>query len=103
MKKILLLLTAVFVLLACSRKTITTAETKVKEPAAASSFDVQAIAQGKVVYTNRCGRCHGLKPVQRYTQQEWETILNLMIRKARLQAIDSANVTAYVFSNAKKA
>lgn len=80
---------------------MSTSETKAGKIISTRPFDAGAVAQGRVVYVNRCGRCHGLKPVLKYSVQEWEPILKSMIRKARLQAIDSANVSAYVFSGAK--
>ncbi|WP_121352724.1 hypothetical protein [Flavisolibacter nicotianae] len=101
MKKCLLLLIPVLLVLACSRKTVPASRTKANENIPPRTYNASAVAQGRVVYTNRCGRCHGLKPVQKYSAQEWEPILTVMIRKARLQAADSVNVSAYVFSGAK--
>jgi hypothetical protein len=105
MKKIIVLITLVVLVVACSRKAVPVTEAIAKEKGLAPSgaVDASRASLGRLVYTNRCGRCHGLKPVQKYSAQEWEPLLTVMIRKARLDAEDSANVTAYVFSNAKKA
>lgn len=104
MKKFLVFITLVALVNACSRKTVpaTEAETKEKDSELSKTADANRVSQGRLVYTNRCGRCHGRKAVQKYTAQEWKPVLTIMIRKARLNAEDSANVTAYVFSNVKK-
>lgn len=96
-------LLALFVF-ACSRKTIPTAENNLQENTThtLSAADSVTLVKGKVVYINRCGRCHNLKPVQKYTAKEWSPVLQIMIHKARLNAIDSLSVTQYVLINAAK-
>lgn len=66
-----------------------------------SLVESTAVVKGKVVYINRCGRCHNLKPMQKYTAEEWSPILQVMIHKARLNASDSTSVTAYIRAHAK--
>ena len=61
-----------------------------------------AMAAGKILYTNRCGNCHGLKPLENYTEPQWEEILKKMMPRARLNAEQQKQVTAYVKTNAKK-
>ncbi len=56
---------------------------------------------GKIIYANRCGRCHGLKNTESYTLQRWENILKTMIPKAKLNDEEAKQVTAYVMANAK--
>ena len=95
---------AVFAI-ACHRKTVassdniiisnkTNAETKTSNSGVASA--------GQTVYTNRCGRCHGLKKTENYTAQQWDNILKSMIPKAKLNDEEAKEVAAYVMANAKK-
>ena len=130
MKKISTVALIALIVFACSRKTVTTSETKIKTetgnaetkvkaeaeaPLAdsktnstapiktdASTSSAEMIAAGKTVYTTRCGKCHGLKEVSAYTEQRWEPILKSMIPKARLNDDEAKQVTAYVMANAKK-
>jgi mono/diheme cytochrome c family protein len=90
--------------LACSRKAIVISgslpsKDTVEAPALPHAT---AVAEGKTIYANRCGRCHALKPVGRYTASEWEPILAAMNKKARLNEMDAAKVVSYVMAGAKK-
>jgi mono/diheme cytochrome c family protein len=101
MKKLTIILALGVAIAACSRKTVATAETK-PEVETTTVTESSLALQGKTVYTNRCGRCHGLKNTQRYTVSEWDNILKSMIPKARLNEEQASQVTAYVHANAKK-
>lgn len=105
MKTSIAILVLALVVFACHRKTVassdnivisnkTNTETKVAEPEVASA--------GQTVYTNRCGRCHGLKKTENYTTQQWSNILKSMIPKAKLNDDEAKQVTAYVMEHAKK-
>ena len=108
MKKLFVLSALVCLVFACSRKTVPAEEIIISnkkeeknkvEVVAATNNEATT---GKTVYTTRCGRCHGLKPVDKYTATEWENILKVMIPKANLSEHESKDVTAYVMANAKK-
>lgn len=98
MKKTITIAVLALAVLACHRKTVP------GSTAAAPKTDAHAemVAQGKLVYTNSCGRCHGLKPVENYTSERWTNILKSMIPKAKLTDAQAEQVTAYVMANAKK-
>jgi mono/diheme cytochrome c family protein len=118
MKKTITLSFIALAVFACSRKTVSTTTTttpqvnegtKMETPAnekakveTPKTTTVDLTAQGKNVYTNSCGRCHGLKPVENYTESRWTEILKSMIPKARLNDTEAQQVTAYVMANAKK-
>ncbi len=57
---------------------------------------------GKVIYTGKCTRCHAAKPVDNWNAEEWKPILRSMVRKSKLDSIETAQVTAYVNANCKK-
>jgi mono/diheme cytochrome c family protein len=115
MKKTITIAVLVLAVIACHRKTVPasniiisnkpnveeTKDIKVDPPKTEMSGSELA-AQGKTVYTNRCGRCHGLKNTESFTASQWENILKAMIPKARLNDEEGKQVTAYVMANAKK-
>jgi mono/diheme cytochrome c family protein len=103
MKKAIALSFIALAVLACHRKAVPPANTSSSRMEAPKS-DPHAtmVAEGKTVYTNNCGKCHGLKPVENYTADRWGNILKSMIPKARLDDTQAQQVTAYVMANAKK-
>ncbi len=69
--------------------------------AAIKKMETPQVAEGKTIYTTKCARCHGPKPVENWTVQEWVPIMERMVPKARLNETEAANVTAYVNFYAK--
>jgi hypothetical protein len=57
---------------------------------------------GRIIFTNRCGKCHDLPKADQYTAQRWDGILSSMIPKARLNEEQGLHVTAYLKAQAKK-
>jgi hypothetical protein len=57
---------------------------------------------GQSTYNAKCGRCHGLKVVDEYTDLRWVQIMQVMATKANLNETEKANVLVYVRANAKK-
>ena len=107
MKKTGFLFLLALIILACHRKTVAVAPPVNTQPAVPETSSVdnsktELITQGKTVYINRCGRCHGLKPVGKFTETEWMEILKFMIPKARLNDVEGDQVRAYVREFAKK-
>lgn len=107
MKKASTVIILALLVFACSRKTVNTSETAASTTSATEATKPDAehaalVAQGQTVYTNRCGRCHGLKDVTAYTTTRWDGILKSMIPKAKLNETEAQQVTAYVMDNAKK-
>ena len=113
MKKISVLFFLLVIVFACHRKTVAESDiilsnkkTKSDEKKTATvslhANASEAAKLGSVVYTNRCGRCHDLKPAGKYTSVEWENILKSMIPKAKLNEAAAKQVTAYVMEHAKK-
>src|SRR5262245_49043344 len=94
----------IFLLIACARKAMPTIpererELPVKET---TRTDVQPDAsRGKVIFMNRCARCHDLPSPAQYSFERWEAILKSMIPRARLNEEQGIHVTAYVKENSK--
>lgn len=117
MKKFLLVFIAGVAIYSCSHKTTSagtstaTAATtppaaEVKPPAgtppkAAEKMESAAVADGKAIYTAKCGRCHGLKNPGDWTVSEWVPIVDRMAPKSNLTAAEKTSVTTYVNFYAK--
>ena len=102
MKKTITILSLVMITLACHRKTVASDDAATIEKEKAEAAHTEMVAQGKTVFTNRCGRCHALKQVDNYTADRWNNILKAMIPKAKLNETEAQQVTAYVMENAKR-
>jgi cytochrome c5 len=91
---------------ACTKKSLPTITARTSEPSrpvTASTADIiPDLETGKTIFTNRCGRCHGLPEPAKYTSQRWETILATMIPRARLDKEQEVHITAYLKANAAK-
>jgi len=48
------------------------------------------------LYTNNCGKCHGLPVISDHSKERWDKVLPPMNKKAKLDEAQSAQVTAYV-------
>jgi len=58
-------------------------------------------AVGKQLFTDRCGRCHGLPETNQFTAEKWDNILPVMIPRARMNNEEALHVRAYVLANTK--
>lgn len=95
----------VIIILSCQKKTIPAISSRTTEPSlpkADTGMVVPDKERGRVVFNNRCGRCHGLPETDQYTIKRWETIMASMASRARLSKDDRIHVTAWVNANAKK-
>lgn len=110
MKSFITILIIAVTLFSCAQKITSSAPTTVanvvKPPAdiindPGAKMESTAVTEGKNIYTTKCARCHGPKKVDDWTVQEWIPIIDRMAPKARLDASEKANVTAYVNYYAK--
>src|SRR5688572_9229915 len=109
MKKLFVVSVMACFVFACSRKTAPAAEEiiisnkkeekNLEKTVAPGDKETNA---GKTVYTTRCGSCHTLKPVDKYTAAQWENILKSMIPKAKLSEHEATDVSDYIMKHAKK-
>jgi len=105
MKATITILLLAVIVFACHRKTIASSDNIIisnKTNTETKISNSESTSTGQTVYTNRCGRCHGLKKTENYTAQQWDNILRSMIPKAKLNDYEARQVTAYVMANAKK-
>ncbi len=88
MKKILFISFAALLVLACSRKTVTTTTSTPALPKEEQPV-VSLAAQGHTVYTGKCGKCHELKKTEAYTAVQWDDIMKRMAPKAKLNEAET--------------
>jgi hypothetical protein len=82
MKTIFLLAIFSGIIQACQQKALPTITTRTTEPSRPVSAVVDVrpdAAVGKIIFTNRCGRCHALPDPVQFTVQRWDGILAIMI------------------------
>lgn len=79
-------------LASCSPKTTVT---DVSEPET-MDFPNEITASGYSLYTSRCGRCHKLKTVDNYSQDQWDGILPRMAAKAKLEGEQETTIGEYI-------
>jgi len=108
MKKTILLAGAfatILFLSECAEKKLassTKKETPAEEVTAMKTkYTADQIAQGKVIYNQKCGECHDLHAPAEFTVHEWDDILPGMSHKAKLSSDDAGIVRSWVITNAK--
>ncbi len=103
-KCIFLFLTGLVIIAACHKKSVPVITARTSEPEAPKTETINSAPDaeaGKIVFSVRCHRCHGLPEPNQYTEKRWETILALMGPGARLTKGELQDVMAYVKANAK--
>jgi mono/diheme cytochrome c family protein len=67
--------------------------TSVDVTPSATLVDLQ---QGRILYINNCGRCHGLYSPDNFSSTQWKSIISSMAPNTGLSASDILLVTKYV-------
>lgn len=97
MKKILFTIIGGFIFVSCSQKTVepvTTAEPKV--------YKSEDIAQGKLLYTEHCIKCHKAFAPSDFTEKKWRHEVAEMAVKAKIDSEKENLILIYVLAGAKK-
>ena len=97
MRKITFIAASIILLAACTPKT---AEVVVAE--APVEFPSTDVAEGSKLYAENCGKCHKLKTVTNYSQEQWKTIVPKMAAKAKIDATAESKVMQYVMWKTEK-
>lgn len=92
--RILLLATIVTFTVACSSSKKATASKP--EPTAVAVELTSELAQGKLLFENKCGRCHDLPSPSSYSKEKWTPIMEDMYKKAKMTEADRDLVYNYV-------
>jgi hypothetical protein len=98
MKKSFILFSGI-ILFSCSQKTTETAavETTVETKKATT----EEIAQGKLLYTQYCIKCHQAYAPSDFTVKKWNHEVPEMAEKAKIDRQKSDLILAYVLNGAK--
>jgi hypothetical protein len=98
------LIILIVIIQACQKKALPTITTRVSEPSRpVAIINVKPdTAIGKIIFTNRCSRCHALPLLSQFTAQRWDGILSIMIPRARLDREQEIHVTAFIKANCIK-
>ena len=61
-----------------------------------TSATLAQLQQGRTIFVNNCGRCHGLYSPDSYSASNWQIIVPNMASRAGLSSTDEALVLKYV-------
>ena len=87
----------------CKTQTTTpTVTTPTVSTATANLTKEEMLKKGEDLFNLKCGRCHGLPSPSEFTIADWKPIMARMAPKAKLNAVETNWVLAYVNANAKK-
>jgi mono/diheme cytochrome c family protein len=64
-------------------------------------YSAAQIAEGQVIFTSHCGKCHQLYQPEEKSVAKWNAVLPPMIKKAKLSDEQGELVRAYVMANVK--
>ncbi|MBL7741271.1 MAG: hypothetical protein JNK14_18755 [Chitinophagaceae bacterium] len=108
-KTFILSLTIALAIAACHRKTVPVIAERKEFPPAPKSAEQsppantsELISAGKVLYQDKCNRCHDLQGPEVYTSERWNSILKIMMPRARMNEEEKKQVTAYIMTYARK-
>ena len=100
MKKLMLLLIVIAIItIACNKKAVPVITERRTQPITPDPTLLTVIPDtsiGKIVFINRCGRCHGLPEPNQFTTKRWDGILCYMIPRARVTDEQGIHVMAYL-------
>jgi hypothetical protein len=61
-----------------------------------SNATLPELQQGRTLYINNCGKCHGLYSPDSYSSTQWKSIMNNMAPNTGMSASEILLVTKYV-------
>ena len=64
-------------------------------------MDSTAINRGYIIFSENCHHCHKLKEPSRYSDEDWQKILPVMSKRAKLSKEETVKVQAYVSAFSK--
>lgn len=72
---------------------------KVSQPEPVKTIEVPLtpeLAEGKSLFENNCGKCHGLYNPKDFNAEQWTPIMSRMQKKARISDEDREKIYAYL-------
>jgi cytochrome c5 len=105
MKKTLFAVSALLLLAACAAKKTTVSITESDASRASVKFPDSSLAslqQGKTLYEDNCGKCHGLKNPTAYNEEQWGKHVKRMAPKAKIDKPTEELILQYVVTMSGK-
>jgi uncharacterized membrane protein len=99
---IFLLLVTATITFACTPKASPAVTEATIPTETAVSNDATTIEAGHTIFTTKCTRCHGEKPIHKWTYEKLRPVLGAMVKKAKLNSTEIGQLCAYVHANSKK-
>jgi len=83
---------------ACKKDSTTTTDSLYVPTTAdvTANATLEELQQGRTLYTNNCGACHGLYSPDSYSVSTWKTYLSRMVPNTNLTQAQATLVTKYV-------
>ena len=66
--------------------------------AAGKETTVSALESGRRILSTRCIACHGLEPIQKFSPEQWHSIVAQMAERAKLSPEEREQVTSYLIA-----
>lgn len=57
-----------------------------------------SLEEGQTFYKAHCGKCHGLKDANAYTEEQWNKIIPPMAKKAKIDEKTQQSITQYLLT-----
>jgi len=84
-------------LVSCSNQLTDTGNLYLPTPSdVTSNATLDELTQGRSLYIDNCGRCHGLYTPESFSSSQWKSIMNQMAPKTRLTSSEITLVSKYV-------
>ena len=99
MKKSITLVACILLLAACASKKTTISLTDLDATRAAAKYPGASLASlqnGKLLYEENCGSCHGLKNPTAYNEEQWGKHVKRMAPKAKIDKPTEDLILQYV-------
>lgn len=95
MKKLTFLLATSVLIIACQPKTADVIIEDVEDNTE-ESFNMAEVNAGKVVYSNKCSKCHDAPVIKEVSNEKWAKVLTPMIKKAELTPEEEVQVRSFI-------
>jgi cytochrome c5 len=105
MKTISILIVSVLLLAACAAKKTAVVISDADANRASAKYPGATLAtlqQGKMLYENNCGKCHGLKSPTAYNEEQWGKHVKRMAPKAKIDKPTEDLILQYVVTMSGK-
>ncbi len=105
-KLIIVAFATFFIAWACTPKAVPVIHDRVVpvaiHPATAPVSIIADIEKGRILFNNRCGRCHALPDPAMYSETRWNFILERMIPRARMDTAEGVHVKAFILKGVQQ-